>query len=130
MRSAASVDRTDVVTLMSDSVSEEEPGATHERSDMRVLVTGGRGKVGSHAVAVLQAARHRVTVIDLAPPRYGMRRPGEPAYVRADLTDYGATIATVMESRAEAVVHTVGFPDPIHDAGQSCSARTRSSTTT
>lgn len=82
---------------------------------MRVLVTGGRGKVGSYAVNALVAAGHRVFVTDLGAPRYGMRRIGEPSYSRADLTDYGQAIATIMEARVDAVVHTAGLPDPIHD---------------
>ena len=88
---------------------------TKAKEYMRVLVTGGRGKVGSYAVNALQAAGHWVFVTDLGAPRYGMRRIGEPAYSRADLTDYSQAIAAVMDARVDAVVHTAGLPDPIHD---------------
>jgi UDP-glucose 4-epimerase len=81
-----------------------------------VLVTGGRGKVGRHAAAALAAAGHDVVLTDLAPARYGPQPRGELRYLRADLTNYGATIGTVMQARPEAVVHTAGIPDPSHDA--------------
>jgi len=42
--------------------------------------------------------------------------PGQPPYIRADLTDYGQTIAAVQQVRPDVVVHTAGIPDPIHDA--------------
>lgn len=91
-----------------------------ERSDLemagdvvRVLVTGGRGKVGSHAAAALLAAGHDVTATDLHPPEHERDLPDQPAYVRADLTDPGAAFAVV--DGHDAVVHTAAIPDPLHD---------------
>ncbi len=83
---------------------------------MRVLVTGGRGKVGRHAAAALSAHGHQVVLTDIVPASYGPQPRGELPYLRADLTDYGATIGTVMKADPEVVVHTAGIPDPSHDA--------------
>lgn len=80
---------------------------------MRVLVTGARGKVGSHAVAALQGAGHDVTATDLGPPAYERDLPGAAPYVRADLTDAGAAVAVV--DGHDAVVHAAAIPDPLHD---------------
>jgi UDP-glucose 4-epimerase len=82
---------------------------------MRVLVTGGNGKVGSAAAQRLREAGHRVTVTDIRPPGYGPQRPGTLPYLRADLTDYGAAVGVVHQARPDVVVHTAGIPDPAHD---------------
>ena len=82
---------------------------------MRVLVTGARGKVGRRVVTAALAAGHRVVATDLGAPAYGPGDPAEARYVRADLTDYGQTIATVHVARPDVVVHTAGLPDPAHD---------------
>jgi UDP-glucose 4-epimerase len=79
---------------------------------MRVLVTGARGKVGRATVAALQGAGHEVTATDLAAPVFERALPGEPAYVRAELTDAGEAFAVV--AGAEAVVHAAAIPDPVH----------------
>lgn len=83
---------------------------------MRVLVTGGRGKVGSRAAEHLRESGHRVTVTDISPARYGPQPPGAVPYLRAHLTDYGATVGVVAAARPDVVVHTAGIPDPAHDA--------------
>jgi UDP-glucose 4-epimerase len=82
---------------------------------MRVLVTGGRGKVGSHAATALRERGHSVTLTDLGGARYGPPTPGALPYIRADLTDYGVTIGTVMKARPDVVVHCAGIPDNSHD---------------
>lgn len=85
---------------------------------MRVLVTGARGKVGRSLVPHLVAAGHEVTATDLADPAFGPPRPGEPAYVKADLTDAGqvyALISGISEGprhRFDAVVHAGAYPAP------------------
>jgi UDP-glucose 4-epimerase len=82
---------------------------------VRVLVTGGRGKVGSSAAEALRAAGHRVTTTDIGPVRYGPAPPGGLRYIRADLTDFGQSVAVVAQSRPDVVVHTAGIPGPMSD---------------
>ncbi|QYJ17155.1 hypothetical protein Rxycam_02994 [Rubrobacter xylanophilus DSM 9941] len=79
---------------------------------MEVLVTGARGKVGRAAAAALMAAGHRVRATDLAPPLFERPEEGEPAYVRAELTDAGEAFAAVRG--VEAVVHAAAIPEPTH----------------
>src|ERR1700759_3739631 len=64
------------------------------RSVVRVLVTGSAGKVGARVVARLVAQGHRVTGTDVVRVGYGPPFDRVP-YVRADLTDYGQTVAVV-----------------------------------
>lgn len=80
---------------------------------MRVLVTGGRGKVGTVTAAALARAGHEVTTTDLARGTFERALPGEPAYVRADLTSAGDAFAVVRGM--DAVVHAAAIPDPTHD---------------
>jgi len=83
---------------------------------MRILITGARGKVGSFAAEAFRAAGHRVTLTDIGPARYGLS--DDPSrYLRADLTDYGQTISTVMAARPDVIVHAAGIPDNSHDPG-------------
>ena len=81
---------------------------------MRVLVTGGSGKVGSHAADALRGRGHDVVLTDIAPPVYGPQA-GRFPYIRADLTDFGAAVGTVMKVRPEAVVHAAGIPSAQKD---------------
>ncbi len=77
---------------------------------MRVFFTGGSGKAGRHAVAVLQAAGHRVVNIDLAP----LRRPGVPD-LKVDLTDAGQ-VFNAMASHASGAELEPGSGAPRYDA--------------
>jgi UDP-glucose 4-epimerase len=88
---------------------------------MRVLVTGGRGKVGRAAVPALAAAGHDVTVTDLHDPEWDAPVPGTPGYVKADLTDAGQVYALVGGAAVgegprpgpfDAVVHAGALPAP------------------
>ena len=77
---------------------------------MRILVTGGRGKVGRATVDALLAAGHDVTAADLGAPVFERPDPGEAAYVQADLTDAGAAFAVVRGH--DAVIHAAAIPEP------------------
>jgi nucleoside-diphosphate-sugar epimerase len=81
-----------------------------EGSNMKVVVTGSRGKVGRAAVRALVDAGHDVLGVDLVPPVFdaGVVVPGR--YQMADLTDAGSAYAVV--SGADAVVHTAAIPQP------------------
>jgi len=74
---------------------------------VRVLVTGGAGYIGSHAVRELRDARHDVTVLDDL--SYGHRSavPPDVPLVEADLAD-AAALARALDG-VEAVIHFAGL---------------------
>ena len=80
---------------------------------MRILVTGGRGKVGRATVDALLAAGHDVTSTDLGAPVFERPDPAEAAYVQTDLTDAGAAFAVVRGH--DAVIHSAAIPEPTHN---------------
>jgi nucleoside-diphosphate-sugar epimerase len=84
---------------------------------MRILITGGRGKVGRATAAVCRAAGHEVTVLDVATPAFERDDPDEPAYVQADLTDAGQVFAVVARG-FDAIVHAAAIPAPTQNAPQ------------
>jgi UDP-glucose-4-epimerase GalE len=71
---------------------------------MRVLVTGGAGYVGSHAVMALRRSGHEVVVLDNLSEGHA-RAVGESRLIRADLNDENQVSAALEESAAEAVMH-------------------------
>ncbi|MEE1798081.1 NAD(P)-dependent oxidoreductase [Streptomyces sp. JV176] len=83
---------------------------------MRLLVTGGRGKVGRSVIAAAQAAGHEVISTDIVPASYGPpANPGEPPYIRADLSDYGQVTGVLQKVKPDVVVHSAGIPSPSQD---------------
>jgi nucleoside-diphosphate-sugar epimerase len=75
---------------------------------MRILVTGGSGKLGSAVVTGLTEAGHTVVVLDAVGER------GD-AFTRVDLSDYGQTVDAVfgIDSRhdgVDAIVHLAAIP--------------------
>lgn len=75
---------------------------------MRVLVTGGSGRLGRSVVAVLAARGHDVTSVDLAP---GPQPDGVRGVV-ADLLDDDARAEVFERARPEGVVHLAGIAVP------------------
>lgn len=75
---------------------------------MRVLVTGGSGRLGRSVVAALAARGHEVTSVDLAPAD---QPPGVGGLV-ADLLDADARSGVFAAARPEAVVHLAGIAVP------------------
>lgn len=75
---------------------------------MRVLVTGGSGRLGRSVVAVLADRGHEVTSVDLVdgPCPDGVRG------VVADLLDDDARARVFAEARPEGVVHLAGIAVP------------------
>jgi UDP-glucose 4-epimerase len=80
---------------------------------LRLLVTGARGRVGAAVVTTALEHGHRVTTSDLGAPRYGI--PGGPAYVRADLTDYGEAVGLIAQARPDVVINSAAIPAPGSD---------------
>jgi nucleoside-diphosphate-sugar epimerase len=79
---------------------------------VRVVVTGGSGKLGDAVVADLVEHGYDVVNVDLAPPAVERTQ-----FVRVDLTDYGQTVEVLsaIDSRyrgVDAVVHLAAIPGP------------------
>ncbi|MET0975891.1 MAG: NAD(P)-dependent oxidoreductase [Leifsonia sp.] len=83
---------------------------------MRIVVTGGSGKLGRTVVRELAASGHEVTNLD----QHGDRGPG---FLRVDLSDFGAVIDAIAglseqpdghEDRGpvDAIVHLAAIPAP------------------
>lgn len=75
---------------------------------LRVLVTGGAGYIGSHAVLALLDAGYRVAVIDNLVTGFRFAVPDEVAFYEGDIAD-GALIARIVaEQGIGAVMHFAG----------------------
>ena len=74
-------------------------------SPSRVVVTGGAGYIGSHAVRTLVEAGHAVAVLDdLSAGHPESLPPGVPL-VRAAIHDHAAVRQLLVDHRADAVMH-------------------------
>jgi UDP-glucose-4-epimerase GalE len=75
---------------------------------MTILVTGGAGYIGSHAVRLLREQGRDVVVLDSL--EFGHRRAvGPTPLVEADIADDDAVRRTVDQHRVDAVVHFAGY---------------------
>jgi len=72
---------------------------------MRVLVTGGAGYIGSHAVKRLRAASHFVAVADNLHRGHRQAVPRDVPFIHADLRDTAALEATLREHGIGCVMH-------------------------
>ncbi len=84
---------------------------------MKVVVTGGSGKVGRAVVRDLLEHGHEVLNVDrISPARTGPATPAQ--FLPADLTDFGQTLEALsgaeLMSGPEAVVHLAAIPSPTH----------------
>ncbi len=70
---------------------------------MRVVVTGGGGRIGRSTVAELSAHGHEVTVLDLAPPPAPF--PRGVTLRLGSVDECGSVMAVLRNARADAVVH-------------------------
>lgn len=70
-----------------------------------LLVTGGAGYVGSHAVVELLARGHKVVVFDNLCQGHQEAVPAEAKFVRGDLNDRTAVAAVFKAHRIDAIMH-------------------------
>jgi nucleoside-diphosphate-sugar epimerase len=75
---------------------------------MRILVTGGAGRLGRSVVSVLADSDHEVVSVDMASPGPDQRA----TWLTADLTVSGEAAAVLDRVRPEAVVHLAAIPAP------------------
>lgn len=84
----------------------------------RVLVTGGAGYIGSHAVRALRAAGHTAVVLDDLSAGHAESVPDGVALVRARIHDRPAVTAALREHGIDAVMHFAAWlsvPDSVRD---------------
>ncbi len=88
--------------------SENERELAEIRCVMNVLVVGGAGYIGSHAVRILADAGHTVWVYDNLSRGHRQAVP-DGALVEGDLTDRRRLVETLGEKKIDAVMHFAAF---------------------
>jgi UDP-glucose 4-epimerase len=78
----------------------------------RVLVTGGAGYIGSHAVRALRDAAHFVVVLDDLSAGHADAVPGDVALVQASTGDHDTVLRALRDHRADAVMHFAAWLAP------------------
>lgn len=84
----------------------------------RVLVTGGAGYIGSHAVRALQEADHTVVILDDFSAGHRAAVPEGVPVVALSTHDRGGVAAALREHRIESVMHFAAWlvvPDSVRD---------------
>lgn len=85
---------------------------------MHVLVTGGAGYIGSHAVRALVDDGHRVVVLDDLSAGHAEAVPEGVALLRLPIHDRAGVAAALREHRVDAVMHFAAWlvvPDSVRD---------------
>ncbi|TVP96567.1 MAG: UDP-glucose 4-epimerase GalE [Acholeplasmatales bacterium] len=76
---------------------------------MNICVTGGAGYIGSHAVRMLEASGHRVTVIDNLSTGHRRHVPEHVPFCEASTHDEAALVEHFRAHGIEAVMHFAAF---------------------
>lgn len=85
---------------------------------VNVLVTGGGGYIGSHAVLALLAAGHNVAVLDDLSTGFRWAVPGEAEFHIGDIGDQDLVSRLLGERRIDAIIHFAGsvvVPESVSD---------------
>ena len=77
----------------------------------RVLVTGGAGYIGCHAVRALADAGHAVAVLDNLSAGHAGSVPSGVPLVECDMHDTPRVVAALETHRADAVMHFAAWLD-------------------
>lgn len=77
----------------------------------RVLVTGGAGYIGSHAVRALVDGGHAVVVLDNLSAGHASAVPSEVPLVRAGMHDTATVKQALVDHRIDAVMHFAAWLD-------------------
>jgi UDP-glucose 4-epimerase len=83
-----------------------------------VLVTGGAGYIGSHAVLALRDARRRVVVIDDLSTGFAWALPDDVPLIEGDVADAALVAGVLADHRVDAVMHFAGsiiVPESVAD---------------
>ncbi|PHP17557.1 UDP-glucose 4-epimerase GalE [Sphingobium sp. IP1] len=86
--------------------------------DSSILVTGGAGYIGSHAVLALKDAGYRVVVIDNLTTGFAWAVPEDVALVQGDIADQNLVEQTLREHHVRAIMHFAGsvvVPESVSD---------------
>src|SRR5688572_26748643 len=83
---------------------------------MNILVAGGAGYIGSHAVRRLLKSKHQVTVLDNLSHGYraavdaaAFELENKPRYIEADISDENTVTRVLKDNQIEAVMHFAAF---------------------
>jgi nucleoside-diphosphate-sugar epimerase len=76
---------------------------------VRIVVTGGSGRVGRFVVSELAAAGHEVTSLDLSP---ASQRVANVRYMLGNVSHAQDVFGTISYARADAIVHMAAWSDP------------------
>ena len=83
-----------------------------------VLITGGAGYIGSHAVLAFREAGYPVVVLDHLSTGHRAAVPGDVAFVEGDISDLDTVVDILAEYRITAVVHlaaSASVPESVRD---------------
>jgi len=84
---------------------------------MRILVTGGRGYVGTHLVPRLLRRGHDVTIVDSLRRPLDVTPPGSDDFFQVDIRDEAAMTECLAARSIDAVVHLAAMTFPGESVG-------------